>query len=52
MFSGSGQGILSAIRNGRNAIGYDVDPVSIEFTHKRLQVELNKRQEFQLQIAA
>jgi len=52
MFSGSGQGILSAIRNGRNAIGYDVDPVSIEFTHKRLQVELNKRQEFKLQIAA
>lgn len=52
MFSGSGQGLVSAIRNGRNAIGYDVDPVSIEFSKKRLDIELENRQPNILKIAA
>jgi DNA modification methylase len=52
MFSGSGQGLVSAIRNGRNAIGYDVDPVSIVFSKKRLDVELENRKQSVLRIAA
>jgi len=52
MFSGSGQGIVCAVRNGRNAIGYDVDPVSIEFTKKRLEKEIEDKQTGVLRIAA
>ena len=42
-FSGSGQGLVCALENGRNAIGYDVDPVSIEFSRKRLEKVLKER---------
>ena len=36
IFCGSGQGLDVALSNGRNAIGYDIDPLSIEFCEKRL----------------
>jgi DNA modification methylase len=36
IFCGSGQGLDVALSNGRNAIGYDIDPISIEFCEKRL----------------
>ena len=41
IFCGSGQGLDVALSNGRNAIGYDIDPLSIEFCEKRLQKILN-----------
>jgi DNA modification methylase len=41
IFCGSGQGLGVALSNGRNAIGYDIDPLSIEFCEKRLQKILN-----------
>jgi len=42
IFSGTGTTAEVALQLGRNAIGYDTDPVSIEFSKKRLDlVELN-----------
>ena len=42
IFSGTGTTAEVALQLGRNAIGYDTDPVSIEFSKRRLDlVELN-----------
>ena len=42
IFSGTATTAEVALQLGRNAIGYDTDPVSIEFSKKRLDlVELN-----------
>jgi DNA modification methylase len=38
IFSGSGTFLDTAIWLGRNAVGYDTDPKSISFAHKRLML--------------
>jgi DNA modification methylase len=38
IFSGTGTTAEVALQLGRNAIGYDTDPVSIEFSKKRLEL--------------
>lgn len=43
IFCGSGTGLDAALKLGRNAIGYDVDPVSIDFCKKRLDYRLEER---------
>lgn len=52
-FCGSGQSLVCAMEHGRNVIGYDIDPVSIDFTRKRLENCLAERgQEQAISIAA
>lgn len=43
IFSGSGQGLVSAMKHGLDVIGVEIDPVSIEFTKKRLDHLINER---------
>jgi DNA modification methylase len=43
LFVGSGSGLESAILNGRNGYGWDVDHKSIEFCNKRLSKRLKER---------
>jgi DNA modification methylase len=38
IFSGTGTTAEVALQLGRNAIGYDTDPASIEFSQKRLDL--------------
>lgn len=52
IFCGSGQGLDYALSNGRNAIGYDVDPLSINFCEKRLQMTLDAKESTNLSLAA
>ncbi len=40
---GSGQGLEVFARNGCNAIGVDIDPVSVEFCNKRMNMVLGER---------
>jgi tRNA/tmRNA/rRNA uracil-C5-methylase (TrmA/RlmC/RlmD family) len=42
-FVGSGT-VSIGLANGRNVIGFDVDPKSIEFCQKRFEECLNKRE--------
>lgn len=42
IFSGSGTFLDTALRLGRNGVGYDTDPKSIEFADKRLTQALNE----------
>ena len=49
---GSGQGLEVFARHGCNAIGVDIDPLSIEFCEKRLTMILGERTESDLQMAA
>ncbi len=49
---GSGQGLEVFARNGCNAIGVDIDPVSIEFCEKRMRMVLGQECEVELQMAA
>lgn len=49
---GSGQGLESFLRHGCNAVGVDIDPVSIEFCNKRMSMVLGQGNEVELQIAA
>lgn len=49
---GSGQGLESFLRHGCNALGVDIDPVSIEFCNKRMSMVLGQGNEVELQIAA
>jgi 16S rRNA G966 N2-methylase RsmD len=50
--SGSGQGLESFARNGCHAIGVDIDPVSVEFSNKRMSMVLGERTELELLQAA
>ena len=52
IFCGSGQGLGVALSIGRNAIGYDIDPISIEFCEKRLQKILNNHDTEEIGVAA
>lgn len=49
---GSGQGLEVFTRNGCNAIGVDIDPVSIEFCNKRMDIVLGNEVEIQMNPAA
>ena len=49
---GTGQGLEVFARNGCNAIGVDIDPVSVEFCNKRMNMVLGERSESELQQAA
>jgi DNA modification methylase len=49
---GTGQGLEVFARNGCNAIGVDIDPVSVEFCNKRMNMVLGERTESELQQAA
>ena len=49
---GSGQGLESFLRHGCNAVGVDIDPVSIEFCNKRMSMVLGQEDAVELQIAA
>jgi DNA modification methylase len=40
---GAGQGLEVFARNGCNAIGVDIDPVSVEFCNKRMNMVLGER---------
>lgn len=44
LFVGSGSGLESAILNGRNGYGWDVDHESIDFCNKRLKKRLEERE--------
>jgi hypothetical protein len=44
LFLGSGSGLESAILNGRNGYGWDVDHESIDFCNKRLNKRLAERE--------
>jgi len=48
---GAGQGLEVFARNGCNAIGVDIDPVSVEFCNKRMNMVLGERTESELQQA-
>ena len=43
IFSGSGQGLVSSINHGLEATGVEIDPKSVEFTKKRLDHLLDKK---------
>lgn len=47
-FCGSGTGLDCALSKGRSAIGYDVDPESIKFCHKRLEQRMRERGNFRI----
>lgn len=49
---GAGQGLEVFARHGCNAIGVDIDPVSVEFCNKRMNMVLGERNESELQQAA
>ncbi len=49
---GSGQGLESFARHGCNAIGVDIDPVSVEFCKKRMDMVLGVSTSSQLKVAA
>ena len=51
IFCGAGQGLEVFARNGCNAIGVDIDPVSVEFCNKRMNMVLGERTESELQQA-
>ena len=49
---GSGQGLEVFARNGCNAIGVDIDPISTEFCSKRMNIVLGNELEIQMNLAA
>lgn len=49
---GAGQGLEIFARHGCHAIGVDIDPVSVEFCKKRMDMVLAERNEVELQQAA
>jgi DNA modification methylase len=49
---GAGQGLEVFARHGCNAIGVDIDPVSVEFCNKRMNMVLEERNESELLQAA
>lgn len=52
IFCGAGQGLEVFARNGCNVIGVDIDPVSVEFCNKRMNMVLGERSESELHQAA
>lgn len=51
-FCGSSTGLDYALSKGRSVVGYDIDPVSIEFSRKRLEKSLAERSKLSLSVAA
>jgi 16S rRNA G966 N2-methylase RsmD len=49
---GSAQGLEVFSRHGCHAIGVDIDPVSVEFCNKRMNMVLGEKTELELQQAA
>lgn len=49
---GAGQGLEVFARHGCNVIGVDIDPVSVEFCNKRMNILLDNKTELVLQKAA
>lgn len=52
IFCGAGQGLEVFARHGCNAIGVDIDPVSVEFCRKRMDIVLGKDDVDELPLAA
>jgi DNA modification methylase len=50
--AGSGQGLESFVSHGCHAIGVDIDPESVEFCNKRMNMVLDERNGVELQLAA
>lgn len=48
--AGAGQGLEVFARYGCNAIGVDIDPVSVEFCQKRMNMLLGERNETELEL--
>jgi DNA modification methylase len=51
LFVGSGSGLESAILNGRNGFGWDVDHESIDFCNKRLTKRLEEREQAKIELS-
>jgi DNA modification methylase len=51
LFVGSGSGLESAILNGRNGYGWDVDNESIDFCNKRLNKRLAERKQAKIDLS-
>ena len=51
LFLGSGSGLESAILNGRNGYGWDVDHESIDFCNKRLKKRLEDREQAKIELS-
>jgi DNA modification methylase len=51
LFLGSGSGLESAILNGRNGYGWDVDHESIDFCNKRLKKRLEEREQAKIELS-
>jgi DNA modification methylase len=51
LFVGSGSGLESAILNGRNGYGWDVDHESIDFCNKRLTKRLEEREQAKIKLS-
>lgn len=51
LFVGSGSGLESAILNGRNGYGWDVDHESIDFCNKRLKKRLEEREQTKIELS-
>lgn len=49
---GAGQGLEVFARNGCHSIGVDIDPVSVEFCNKRMNMILDERNEVELRLVA
>jgi DNA modification methylase len=52
IFSGSGQGLVSAIRHGLEPTGVEIDPKSVEFTKKRLDHLIDEKKSITITTAA
>jgi DNA modification methylase len=52
IFSGSGQGLVSAMKHGLEVIGVEIDPKSIEFTRKRLDHLIDEKKSITITTAA
>jgi DNA modification methylase len=52
IFSGSGQGLVSAMNHGLEVIGVEIDPKSVEFTRKRLDHLIDEKKSITITTAA
>ncbi|NQW78911.1 MAG: ParB N-terminal domain-containing protein [Chitinophagaceae bacterium] len=52
IFSGSGQGLVCAMKHGLEVIGVEIDPKSVEFTKKRLDHLIDEKKSITITSAA
>jgi DNA modification methylase/uncharacterized ParB-like nuclease family protein len=52
IFSGSGQGLVSAMNHGLEVVGVEIDPKSVEFTKKRLDHLIDEKKSITITTAA